>query len=218
MNILCIAPHPDDEAIGCGGTLRHHVLKGDKVTVLFITSGEKGVHDEDVTAEDAQFEPFEITHAKQRVREREAGVCSQILGTHNNIFWRESDGGFDVWFDPEGYVNKLHTVVEVTNPHIIYAPHKDDNHPDHYGTSELVRVYCERKGTPCEIKRYEVWTPSSSDYLVLEDITDVVDIKRSAIRCYKSQLYNSLDEGILALNHYRGLMHGPNKMYCEAFS
>ena len=38
--ILVISPHPDDESIGCGGTLRKHITEGDSVWVIFLTSGE----------------------------------------------------------------------------------------------------------------------------------------------------------------------------------
>ena len=43
MNVVVIAPHPDDESIGCGGALCRHADAGDRVTVAFLTSGELGL-------------------------------------------------------------------------------------------------------------------------------------------------------------------------------
>ena len=43
MNVLVIAPHPDDESIGCGGTLCLHARRGDPITVAYLTSGELGL-------------------------------------------------------------------------------------------------------------------------------------------------------------------------------
>ena len=43
MNILILAPHPDDETIGCGGTLCLHAARGDYVSAVFLTSGELGL-------------------------------------------------------------------------------------------------------------------------------------------------------------------------------
>ena len=40
--VLVLAPHMDDEMIGCGGALRRHILKGGDVTVVFMTDGRAG--------------------------------------------------------------------------------------------------------------------------------------------------------------------------------
>ena len=41
-NVFVIAAHPDDEVLGCGGTLLKHVDEGDKVYILFVTEGVSG--------------------------------------------------------------------------------------------------------------------------------------------------------------------------------
>src|SRR5205807_1547507 len=81
--VLVISPHPDDEAIGCGGTLRQHVLQGDTVRVVFLTSGENGGHGM----------PPEETG---RIREEEARAAAEILGISEVEFWREPDGAVRV--------------------------------------------------------------------------------------------------------------------------
>ena len=77
--ILVISPHPDDESVGCGGTIRKHVLKGDAVHVVFLTSGEAGGHGR--SAEETV-----------RLREAEARAAAEILGLASIEFWHEPDG------------------------------------------------------------------------------------------------------------------------------
>ena len=64
--VLVVSPHPDDEAIGCGGTLCKHVLAGDSTRIVFLTSGEQGGHGR----------PVEETI---RLREHEAGPRGEQL-------------------------------------------------------------------------------------------------------------------------------------------
>src|SRR4051812_26082117 len=76
--VLVVSPHPDDESIGCGGTLRKHVLNGDSVHAIFLTSGEAGGHGRSRD---------ETIH----LREREAQRASEILGLTTIEFWRQPD-------------------------------------------------------------------------------------------------------------------------------
>src|SRR6266550_1065426 len=77
--ILVISPHPDDESVGCGGTIRKHVLTGDAVHVVFLTSGEAGGHGR--SAEETM-----------RLREAEARDAAHILGLTSVEFWHQPDG------------------------------------------------------------------------------------------------------------------------------
>ena len=77
--ILVISPHPDDESIGCGGTIQRHIAEGDVVQVELLTSGEKGGHD--LSAADVA-----------KVREQEAIAAAAILGVNHVEFYREPDG------------------------------------------------------------------------------------------------------------------------------
>ncbi len=79
MNVLVIAPHPDDESIGCGGTISLHAERGNRVTVVFLTSGEHGL----------QKLPEEKA---RRVREREAEKAAAILGIASVTFLSLPDG------------------------------------------------------------------------------------------------------------------------------
>jgi len=85
VNVLVIAPHPDDETLGCGGTLIRHVQLGDRVSAIFLTSGELGL--KQMPQEEAW-----------RVRESEAQDAAQVLGLADVHFLRCPD-----WFigDPD---------------------------------------------------------------------------------------------------------------------
>jgi LmbE family N-acetylglucosaminyl deacetylase len=96
---------------------------------------------------------------------------------------------------------------------LLYAPSQADDHVDHKAVSHLASSF----NAKCTVRYYEIWTPLSAPNLNI-DITAHVAIKRAAIRCHKTQVVrNDFVEGILALNMYRGLVHGPHRMYAESF-
>ena len=203
--ILIISPHPDDESIGCGGTICAHYEAGDIVEVIFLTSGEKGGHGipEDET---------------KTIREREAKDAAVILHLSNTEFWREPDGAFEA--TPVN-ANRLNTKIVTFKPDIIYVTHDLEEHPDHKAAALLVKKTIADLGEDIAkplVWMYEVWTPiQKMDHIV--DISTYVEIKRKAIEAHKSQCdVLKFDEAILSLNRYRGEMHSwPGGDYAEIF-
>lgn len=206
MNILIISPHPDDEAIGCGGAIRKHVVEGDEVEVVFLTSGEKGGRKEVPEEEIIQ------------IREKESLAAKEILGIKSIEFWRMPDGNVKV--TPE-IKSRLNDKIKSFLPDLIFVPHEHEAHPDHQAAAEMVRKTV--LSMPVGIKKpfvymYEVWTPIQKiDHIV--DITDIIELKRSAIKAYVSQCeLVRFDEAIISLNRYRGEMFSwPEGDYAEVF-
>jgi LmbE family N-acetylglucosaminyl deacetylase len=205
QRVLVLSPHPDDEAIGCGGTLRRHVLAGDEVRLLFLTSGENGGHGA----------PPEVT---AQVREAEARAAADILGFSRIEFWRQPDGHLRV---NGNLIGRLQALVKAWRPHLIYVTHPAEMHPDHRAAARLVRqsLSASRPGRPVPVVRmYEVWTPlQRMDEVV--DIASEMETKLAAIRAYASQCQVlRFDDAALGLNRYRGEMHcWPGGDYAEIF-
>ncbi|MBW3623992.1 MAG: PIG-L family deacetylase [Armatimonadetes bacterium] len=204
--VLVISPHPDDEAIGCGGTLRKHVVEGDQVQVIFLTSGEKGGHGC----------PPEET---RRIRERESEAAAQVLQIDGIEFWREPDGAVQA---RSSVVRRLVDKLETWRPSVLYVPHPLEKHPDHRAAVRMVRQAVSNsagKGSRPEVWMYEVWTPMPTmDHIV--DITPYIEKKLEAIRVYRSQCdVLRFDDAIQGLNRYRGEMHSwPGGDYAEIFT
>src|SRR5438128_1112363 len=121
--ILVLSPHPDDESIGCGGTLRKHIVEGDTVHVIFLTSGERGGHGM----------PPEQT---KRVREQEAKDAASILGYESLEFWRIPNGKLRV---TKHAVEQLQLKLKDWKPDIIYVTHDGEMHPEHRAAARIVR-------------------------------------------------------------------------------
>jgi N-acetylglucosamine malate deacetylase 1 len=202
MNVVVIAPHPDDEAIGCGGALRLHADAGDRTVAVFLSSGELGL--KHLPKEEAW-----------RIREGEASVAAQHLGLARTEFCRQPD-----WFVSDHIAvlaESLSALLRQELPEIVYVPHAADGHPDHQAALPILLEAARRipQFTP-RILGYEVWTPIQAA-IDFRDITSVMAQKMKAVRCYKSQLAAfRYDHAIRGLNQFRGVMSGGCR-YAEAF-
>lgn len=194
MSVLVVAPHPDDEVLGCGGTVHLRVLRGERVSVVFLTSGELGLK--------------KLPSAKAwKIREAEANRAARILGLAKLHFLRQPD-----WMlgDHGRAVTKALTLaLEEERPTTVYVPHSDDGHPDHHAALRVLRAALRRcYNLNPDVLAYEVWTPLR-EHDVVVDITSVMPQKIRALRAHRSQL-SQFDyvKAVSGLNQYRGALAG----------
>jgi LmbE family N-acetylglucosaminyl deacetylase len=202
MNILVIAPHPDDETIGCGGSLLLHSAAGDRVAAVWLTSGELGL------------KRLDATKARQ-IREREARRAGALLGLAELIFLGYPD--WAVAQHQEAIQQDLVSILKRIAPDTIYLPHPLDDHPDHQPVSHLVKSAIQKGAlAKPELRGYEVWSPLPRvDYTV--DITQVMIRKVRALRAHRSQLQEfHYVRAMRGLNQFRGALAGKCP-YAEVF-
>lgn len=209
--VLVLAPHPDDETLGCGGTIRLLSEAGKKIRVIFLTSGDKG--DPSIAAHRGEY---------SLMREKEAERALSVLGVSDYGFLRFPDR--EIHREYKGVLKGLLNIVEEFIPDTIYAPSLIELNPDHRTTAALsMEIQRERaQGSadggnlpPMQVVFYEVSTPLRPNILI--DITSAYGKKKRAVKRYKSQL-RIMDylRHITALNTIRTLtVKGP--LYVESF-
>ena len=192
MNVLVIAPHPDDEVIGGGGTICKHSARGDRVVAVFLTSGELGL--KHLRRENAW-----------QIREAEARKAASILKLAALEFLRLPD-----WTSSE-HVRKgarlLQSILRREAPGLIYLPHPREWHPDHQAALPILRAALRGAGIrQPELRGFEVWTPLA-EHDCVEDITAVMALKLRALRAHRSQLGEfDYERAVKGLNQFRGAL------------
>jgi N-acetylglucosamine malate deacetylase 1 len=204
-DVLVLAPHPDDESLGCGGTLRLLTQAGAAVDVAFLTRGENGVP--------ALQEHSERAQARLAVtRESEARAACAILGVREVEFLSGIDGGLS---NQPHLAHSLAGLLGEGKYKRIFAPWYGEAHPDHVATFRLLQRAVRAAEVTPAIWLYEVWTPlAPTDYVPIDA---TIDAKRAAIEKHQSQLA-CLDylNAFLGLAAYRAMFCAPAK-YAEAF-
>lgn len=182
--ICLLAPHADDETIGCGGLLAKY---GTQCDVVLLTDGRlagTGSAEENIA-----------------VREAEFAAVMAFFKVHDFKLMRAEDGSLIDAYD------KFAEIADFGVYDYVVMPHGLDSHKDHV----VVRAFFERLRKEKKIKAkavyYEVWAPMAMPTHYL-DISEVAETKRQAINMYVSQV-KSIDYAgrILGLNHYRGIRH-----------
>ena len=191
---LVMAPHPDDETLGMGGTLAMAGRKGFHVTVVFVTDGDQG------------GDPV--------VRRKEAGRAAEILGISNLEFWGFLDR--NVHNNLSGFTQKCMESLSQKSFETIFLPSFMEFHPDHRavtmgGLSALSAI-----GFNGQVWLYEISRQAEANCLM--DISDTVKNKMSAIQAYRSQTaQNAYLEIACGINRARIFSLQPGVSDAEGF-
>ena len=200
-NILVLAPHMDDEIIGCGGTICKHVQSGDRVSVVYFTCGDKG------------NKGFASDENLSVLRKAEMHTSNQILGIQQAYFLDFKDGTDEDWSVKKEELREIYLNI---SPDLIYLPPYFDLHLDHRKTHWLFQEAMENMAV-CDLCVYEVWTPVNPNLII--NITQEMGRKIDAIRACKTQIDSVDYESFLKnLNAYRSCFAmSPMVKYAECF-
>jgi N-acetylglucosamine malate deacetylase 1 len=209
---LVLAPHMDDETIGCGGAIAQHVQAGGTVHVVFLTDGRYGNGRlRDLNGAERQAEEARTI----TLRKEEAHRALDKLGVHTVTFFDVEDGHLQ---DDPRAGPRLRELLERERPDLVYVPCFLEQHPDHYAASRILVEATRGTQLSFQCLAYEVWTPLFPNCLVRID--DVVELKKSALGEYRSQLADAdYLHTALSLNAYRSAGFSDHYgRYAEAYS
>ena len=210
--ILVVAAHPDDEILGCGGTMAMHSFKGDEVYVLILGEGVTSRDEK----RDRERREKEIEDLKHQVE-----AANKIVGTKKTFLFDFPDNRFD----SVPLLDIIKVVEKVKNevmPDIVYTHHYGDLNIDHRLTFQAVLTACRPlKGESVkEIYSFEVpssteWAMGRDDYFIpnrFVDIKDTLERKIDAMRAYSGEVrefpHPRSEAAIEALARVRGISVG----------
>lgn len=179
LDLLVVAPHPDDAEISTGGTILKSKADGLRVGVVELTNGEP------------------TPNGTPEIRATETEASTRVLG----LDWRANLGLPNRSLENTLEARRqLAAVFRLTRPRIILAPYWEDAHPDHVAASALAdaaRFWSKLSrsdipGVPYHPPTiYYFWSihlrihPKPAFVL---DVSDVHESKMEAVRCYESQM------------------------------
>jgi LmbE family N-acetylglucosaminyl deacetylase len=143
---LVLAPHPDDETLGCGAVIARKVAAGTRVTVLIVTDGRHS-HDS------AHITPEELAALR---REEMAEAAARLGLPAGAVRWAGVVDGTVTEHERELAVTVADLVAEVA-PDEIYATCADEPHPDHAAVGRVARRVVRASERPIALLEYPVW-------------------------------------------------------------
>jgi N-acetylglucosamine malate deacetylase 1 len=181
--VLIIAAHPDDEVLGCGGTIARHIFQGDKVHLVFMSDGVKS------------RSQFSEENLKRRMDASK--LAMSLLGISSSQYLGFQDNKMDntTLLD---IIQKLEPIIDNLKPSVVYTHHHGDLNIDHQLTHSAVMTACRPvpNFSVREIYGFEVlssteWSNSLQSFFkptYYVDITEHISTKISAAKAYEEEM------------------------------
>ena len=197
QRVLIVAPHPDDEKLGCGGAIALLCSQQYDVRVSIVSDGT-------MSHPNSRTHPAPIL---QSVREAETRTAMAILGvdTEQITFLRLKDGSVPTLtsFNFSKAKTLCQNYLAAAIPDTIFLPWRFDPHADHRATWQLIQAAILGLGITPQLIEYPIWDwdtqqQQPSDLVQIAgwrlDISTVLERKCQAIAAYRSQLGQLIDD------------------------
>lgn len=202
---MVFAPHPDDEVLGCGGTIAKKRRQGTDVHIVHMTDGRKS-HDASL------IDPQELVS----IREQEARAAAAALGVSADCidFLSYEDSRLGESIGPA--VSSVQALLEKVRPQEVYMPYRKEFQSEHVATHRIVVEALRRGRLLVQTYEYPVWSWPTVSWrrswsrlrsiremtstlamvthlvdvvrIVKVDISDTLDVKQRALSEYRSQV------------------------------
>ncbi|MDR3507372.1 MAG: PIG-L family deacetylase [Caulobacteraceae bacterium] len=218
--ILVVAPHPDDETLGCGATILRARDRGQRVQVVIVTDGQASHHS-------AWFTRDQLV----ALRQAEAIAACERLGVaaHDVIFLGYPDGEAQRHLE-EGR-RAIKAVADALAPGLILYSSALDSHPDHRAVAAMVEPLAYDAPAGRRVLGYPVWFWRLRTWFKLGQMLrglgqvsivrvstgDLIERKRLALAAHRSQFENLTGEPgweVLRPSFARHFL-GPNEVFFE---
>ena len=193
--VIVFAPHPDDETLGCGGTIAKKLAEGYEAIIVVMTDGRFLLLKSFGIGDDPS--PGQV----KEIRRGEVLRATKILGVpeENVIFLDFVDGTLEE--NEETAEEKVAEILEKYAPSEVYFPFERDAHPDHQAANRIVKRAVEKLNIKPIMYRYMImhkaarFGPLIESFLsifkrdrVYVDISEFLPRKREAVKEFKSEL------------------------------
>ena len=188
LRVLVVAAHPDDEVLGCGGTVAMHASAGDEVNTVIVAEGATS------RAESrAETDAGEVSALAAA-----AAAAAEVLGARPPRMLGLPDNRLDSLNLLE-VIKPIEAIVEELSPAVVYTHFNGDLNVDHRIVFQAVATACRpMPGSPVKAL-YCFETPSSSEWGAealglrfqpnrFRDISAVLETKMEALRRYESEM------------------------------
>lgn len=195
-HVMVVAPHPDDESLGCGGTIAALAETGHIVTVIFVCNGN-GSHPNSL-----EFPPDAVSELRKC--EALAAVAALGIAAENVIFLDRADGTAPLPTDPDfdEVVQLFRQAASTRKIDLGLIPWRRDSSRDHQAVWHIAWTSFAKEGNKTRILEYPVWVYENNSDAPAEDEMKILRLpierwisrKRSAIRCHRSQLGQTITD------------------------
>lgn len=190
--VIVFAPHPDDEILGCGGTIAKKVNEGYDIFIVFLTDGRNHFLNVYGITSDPTPDEYKI------IRANEAKRALNSLGVdENNLLFLNFEDGL-LGKNKEVVQKNIIRLMNDISPIEIYFPRKGETHPDHHITNIIIQNAIKISNSNPIGYQYSIWPKFGRFNKIIDMILsrkcvhiDIVDFKyqkKLALEEYKSQV------------------------------